>query len=51
MAITRDDVLNWIKNFAQVIEENHEMLTNLDREIGDADHGANLRRGFRAVLE
>ncbi len=51
MAITRDDVLNWIKNFAQVIEENHEMLTNLDREIGDADHGANMRRGFRAVLE
>jgi len=51
VAITRDDVLNWIKNFAQVIEENHEMLTNLDREIGDADHGANMRRGFRAVLE
>ncbi len=34
-----------------MIEENHEMLTDLDREIGDADHGANMRRGFRAVLE
>ena len=51
MAITRDDVLNWIKSYAQAIEENCEMLTNLDREIGDADHGANMRRGFRAVLE
>lgn len=51
MAITKDDVLNWIRDFAQVIEENHEMLTNLDREIGDADHGANMRRGFKAVLE
>ena len=51
MAITRDDVLSWVRNYAQVIEENHEMLTNLDREIGDADHGANMRRGFRAVLE
>lgn len=51
MAITRDDVLNWIKSYAQAIEENSEMLTNLDREIGDADHGANMRRGFRAVLE
>ncbi len=51
MAITRDDVLNWVRNFAQVIEENHEMLTNLDRVIGDADHGANMRHGFRVVLE
>ena len=51
MAITRDDVLNWIKSYAQAIEENCEMLTDLDREIGDADHGANMRRGFRAVLE
>ena len=51
MAITRDDVLNWIKSYAQAIEENCEMLTDLDREIGDADHGANMRRGFKAVLE
>lgn len=51
MAITRDDVLKWVRDFAQVIEDNHEMLTNLDREIGDADHGANMRRGFKAVLE
>jgi len=51
VAITRDDVLNWVRNFAQVIEENHEMLTNLDRVIGDADHGANMRHGFRVVLE
>lgn len=51
MAITRDDVLNWVRDYAQVIEDNHEMLTDLDREIGDADHGANMRRGFRAVLE
>ena len=51
MAFTRDDVLNWIKSYAQAIEENCEMLTDLDREIGDADHGANMRRGFRAVLE
>lgn len=26
-------------------------LTELDRVIGDADHGVNLERGFRAVLE
>lgn len=51
MTIQRDDVLNWVREYAQVIEDNHEMLTELDREIGDADHGANMRRGFKAVLE
>jgi dihydroxyacetone kinase-like protein len=51
VAITKDDVLSWIRDYAQVIEENFEMLTDLDREIGDADHGANMRRGFKAVLE
>src|SRR5438876_6507093 len=25
-------------------------LTELDRAIGDADHGVNLERGFKAVL-
>jgi dihydroxyacetone kinase-like protein len=51
VAITRDDVINWVKDYARVIEENHEMLTDLDREIGDADHGANMRRGFKTVLD
>jgi dihydroxyacetone kinase-like protein len=51
VAIKKDDVLNWVRDYAQVIEENFEMLTDLDREIGDADHGANMRRGFKAVLE
>lgn len=51
MAILRDDVLNWVRDYAQVIEDNHEMLTELDRVIGDADHGANMRRGFKAVTE
>ena len=26
-------------------------LWDLDREIGDADHGVNLARGYKAVLE
>ncbi|MDT8382325.1 MAG: dihydroxyacetone kinase subunit DhaL [Brevefilum sp.] len=51
MAVTKKDVLEWIKAFAQVIAENKEYLTELDAQIGDADHGANMDRGFRAVLE
>lgn len=33
------------------ITENRDFLTDLDREIGDADHGANMARGFAAVVE
>lgn len=32
------------------IIENKEFLTDLDREIGDADHGVNMARGFTEVL-
>jgi len=35
---------------ADTVIEHAEELTDLDRAIGDADHGVNLDRGFRAVL-
>ena len=50
MAVTREDVLKWIRAYADVIAENKEYLTELDAQIGDADHGANMNRGFQAVL-
>ena len=50
MAVTRDEVLSWIKAYSQVITENKDYLTDLDSAIGDADHGANMDRGFQAVL-
>lgn len=49
MAIARDNVLEWIKACAAAIAENRDYLTQLDAAIGDADHGANMDRGFRAV--
>lgn len=33
------------------MNENKDFLTDLDREIGDADHGANMARGFNAVMD
>ena len=36
---------------AAVISENRIALVELDRAIGDADHGENLDRGFSAVTE
>jgi dihydroxyacetone kinase-like protein len=48
--ISRDDIVQWIQAYAQIISENRAYLTELDAAIGDGDHGANMDRGFRAVL-
>ena len=36
---------------AERIAANKDFLTELDREIGDSDHGINMARGFQAVME
>ncbi len=41
----------WLKQLAQVLHENRDYLTQLDSPIGDADHGINMDRGFKAVTE
>jgi len=51
VAVTKNNVLEWIRAYAEVIAENKDYLTELDSAIGDADHGANMHRGFKAVLE
>ena len=40
----------WLLAAAAAVEASAERLTELDAAIGDGDHGANLRRGFRAVV-
>jgi dihydroxyacetone kinase-like protein len=50
MSIHRDDTVEWIRSVAAVIDENNSYLTQLDAAIGDADHGANMDRGFKAVM-
>lgn len=39
----------WVALAAQAITEAKDELVELDREIGDGDHGVNLDRGFAAV--
>ena len=51
MPITTEDTVRWINQVALVLHENREFLTQLDSPIGDADHGINMDRGFKAVLE
>ena len=40
-----------VEDIAAVVRASADELTELDRAIGDGDHGANLRRGFDAVAE
>ena len=51
MMLTRDQVVKWLEQTAAVMNENKAYLTQLDSPIGDADHGINMDRGFRKVLE
>ncbi|KIU03137.1 MULTISPECIES: dihydroxyacetone kinase subunit DhaL [unclassified Frigoribacterium] len=39
----------WIDRTADVVAAEHTALSELDRQIGDGDHGENLSRGFTAV--
>ena len=41
----------FLSTVAAVIADNRIALVELDRAIGDADHGENLDRGFSAVTE
>lgn len=44
-----ETVTRWMKACAASIAEQRDYLTQLDAAIGDADHGANMTRGFNAV--
>ena len=51
MSVSRDQTLEWIKAVASVLSENRDYLIQLDAAIGDADHGANMDRGFKKGIE
>ena len=49
MVLTREQILEWLRQTGNVMEENKAFLTDLDAAIGDADHGINMERGFKKV--
>ncbi|MFV0447886.1 MAG: dihydroxyacetone kinase subunit DhaL [Vibrio sp.] len=51
MKIEKNQIINWLELCAQSYAENQDFLTDLDRDIGDADHGLNMNRGFKKVAE
>lgn len=50
MTVTTADVVAFVERYAAAVADNKQHLTKLDMAIGDADHGENMDRGFRAVV-
>jgi dihydroxyacetone kinase-like protein len=44
------DPIQWVRRFAELVDEHTDELTELDAAIGDADHGSNMQRGTAAVV-
>ena len=42
--------VDWLRRSAAVMAENRVALSELDRAIGDGDHGENMDRGFTAIV-
>lgn len=51
MPKTNKEVIEILHQMADVMHENKDYLTQLDQPIGDSDHGINMDRGFKVVLE
>ena len=47
--LTSAMALQWLQKLSETYEQHKDELTALDAAIGDADHGANMARGFTAV--
>ncbi|SFT54721.1 dihydroxyacetone kinase, C-terminal domain [Actinopolyspora lacussalsi subsp. righensis] len=50
MSCTAREVTAAIRRGAEVMSAHRDELVELDRAIGDGDHGENMDRGFRAVV-
>lgn len=51
MSLNRTQIVNWLYRCGEIFTTESHFLTGLDREIGDADHGLNMHRGFSKVVE
>ena len=51
MILDAAGVRSWLERLGDELNAHAEELTRLDAAIGDADHGTNMNRGFKAVRE
>jgi dihydroxyacetone kinase-like protein len=45
------EITQYIKSIVDTLTNNEAKLNDLDAAIGDGDHGSNVVRGFKAILE
>jgi phosphoenolpyruvate---glycerone phosphotransferase subunit DhaL len=48
-SISAENIEAWLRHCAELFAQHKDELTDLDAKIGDADHGANMARGFTAI--
>ena len=48
--VTIGQMEEWVRGFARLVATHKALLTDLDADIGDADHGINMDRGMQAVI-
>lgn len=51
MNITAEDYKDYLKQVVNVIEEEKDYLCELDRKLGDGDHGVTMSIGWQAIKE
>lgn len=51
MNLTNEQIVNWLNECSITFTKERDLLTQLDADIGDADHGLNMSRGFDRVVE
>lgn len=51
MSLNRTQIVDWLYRCGDIFNKESDFLTGLDKEIGDADHGLNMHRGFSKVVE
>jgi dihydroxyacetone kinase-like protein len=48
--MNQQDIRNWLLITNERIQDQKDYLSELDRAIGDGDHGVNIARGFQEVI-
>lgn len=49
--VTKEQIVRWMRLYAERVAAAKDYLTELDAAIGDADHGINMDRGFSEVAQ
>ncbi|RDW22162.1 dihydroxyacetone kinase subunit L [Oceanobacillus arenosus] len=51
MNITAKELINYFKEVVDIVEKEKDYLCDLDRKLGDGDHGVTMSIGWQAVNE